>query len=157
MPKSREVKEIQGKSECALLSGSALTSPKLPINIGNMATEIGTRIKRAREARRWTQKQLADALKVDRKTVDNWENGRTQPRSSIGAIEDVLDVRLDGEPENGPLISQSLLRAIANDENLTDEERVAVIAAIDSTLAKEREGNAPLSPRAGAERQRPAS
>src|ERR1044071_6878196 len=62
-----------------------------------MATEIGTRIKRAREHKRWTQRQLADALQVNVKTVDNWENGRTSPRSSIGALEEVLEVSLSGE------------------------------------------------------------
>lgn len=68
-----------------------------------MATDIGTRIKRARERKRWTQSQLADALKVNRKTVDNWENGRTQPASSIGALEEVLGVSLDEEvPDRSP-------------------------------------------------------
>jgi transcriptional regulator with XRE-family HTH domain len=63
-----------------------------------MATDphIGTTIKRARERKRWTQRQLADALAVDRKTIDNWENGRTSPRSSIGALEDVLGISLSG-------------------------------------------------------------
>lgn len=58
---------------------------------------IGTAIKRARERRRWTQRQLADALGVDIKTVDNWENGRTRPRNRIGALEEVLGVSLDGD------------------------------------------------------------
>ena len=74
-----------------------------------MATDIGTRIKRARERKRWTQRQLADALEVDRKTVDNWENGRTRPARSIGALEDVLGVRLgdsDGAP--GSVIDEKL-------------------------------------------------
>lgn len=64
--------------------------------MGSGAPPIGTRIKRAREAMRWTQQQLADAIGVDRKTVDNWENGRTQPRSSIGALEQALAVDLTG-------------------------------------------------------------
>ena len=59
---------------------------------------VGTAIKRARERKRWTQRQLADALGVDIKSVDNWEHSRTRPRSSIGAIEEVLDVSLDGTP-----------------------------------------------------------
>lgn len=66
-------------------------------------TRIGTSIKRARERKRWTQRQLAAALGVDRKTVDNWENGRTSPRSSIGALEEVLGLSLDStqdEPES---------------------------------------------------------
>lgn len=62
-----------------------------------MATDIGTRIKRARERKRWTQRQLAGALQVNVKTVDNWENGRTSPRSSIGALEEVLGVSLGDE------------------------------------------------------------
>lgn len=59
-----------------------------------MATEprIGIRIKRARERLRWKQRHLAAALGVNIKTIDNWENDRTYPRSSIGAIEAVLGV-----------------------------------------------------------------
>jgi transcriptional regulator with XRE-family HTH domain len=53
------------------------------------ASPLSARIKRARGLRRWTQQQLADALEVDRKTVDNWENGRTIPRN-LAIIEDVL-------------------------------------------------------------------
>lgn len=65
-----------------------------------MATDphIGTSIRRARERKRWTQRQLAHALGVNIKTVDNWENGRTSPRSAIGAIEQVLGISFD---ENG--------------------------------------------------------
>lgn len=52
---------------------------------------------------RWTQRRLADELGVDIKSVDNWENNRTRPRSSLGALEEVLGVDLTGEPEPGPL------------------------------------------------------
>lgn len=67
---------------------------------------IGLRIKRARERKRWTQRQLAQAVGVNTKTIDNYENGRTSPRNSIGALEEVLGISLDsgGEPEPaGPL------------------------------------------------------
>ena len=60
---------------------------------------LATRIKRARERRRWTQQQLADRLAVDRKTIDNWENGRTTPRSSMGALEAVLGSLGEEGPE----------------------------------------------------------
>lgn len=82
------------------MSCSTLTSLTFPFTMGGMATDphIGTSIKRARERKRWTQRQLADALGVDRKTIDNWENGRTSPRSSIGALEAVLGISLAGEP-----------------------------------------------------------
>lgn len=60
-------------------------------------TPIGTRIRRARERLLWTQRQLADALEVDEKTVRNWEADRGYPRNRIGALEQVLGVSLDGE------------------------------------------------------------
>lgn len=93
-----------------------------------MATDLplGTRIRRARERKRWTQQQLADALNVDRKTVDNWENGRTRPRSSIGAIETALDVNLSGEPDAGTSMDpeeQRLWDLLQDDPNLDDAGR----------------------------------
>jgi transcriptional regulator with XRE-family HTH domain len=71
--------------------------------MADMATDprLGTKIKRARERKRWTQQELADRIEVDRKTIDNWENGRTSPRSSIGALEDVLGVVLTAGEEPG--------------------------------------------------------
>jgi transcriptional regulator with XRE-family HTH domain len=103
-----------------------------------MATELalGTRIKRARERRRWTQQQLADALRVDRKTVDNWENGRAYPRSSLGAIEDVLGVRPGDEDEGRARpVSPQTRREIA--ELLDDEEdRRYVIGLLEGTITR---------------------
>jgi transcriptional regulator with XRE-family HTH domain len=64
-------------------------------------TRIGTAIKRARERKRWTQRQLADALGVDIKTIDNWEHSRTRPRNRLGALEEVLGISLS--TEQGPL------------------------------------------------------
>ena len=62
-------------------------------------TRIGTAIKRARERMRWTQRQLADAVGVNVKTVDNWEGGRTSPRNRRGALEEVLGISLyEDEP-----------------------------------------------------------
>lgn len=131
-----------------------------------MATEpaIGTRIKRARERKRWTQRHLAGLVGVSQKTIDNWENGRTEPRSSIGALEEVLGVRLSGEPEPQPAIPKSLLREIENTDGLTPDERQAVIAAVKRTLATERgapaaasSAPAPAAPPAEPERRRQAS
>jgi transcriptional regulator with XRE-family HTH domain len=117
-----------------------------------MATEpaIGTRIKRARERKRWTQKQLAELIGVSQKTIDNWENGRTEPKSSIGALEEVLEVSLNGTPDPGPPdISRALLRAIENEDGLTPQERQAVIDAVRETLATERGAAGPSGKASG--------
>ena len=87
---------------------------------------LGMRIKRARELRRWSQKQLAAAVEVDRKTVDNWENGRTYPRSSIGALEGVLGP-LTGD-DDAEVYTDTAERAIWEDESLPEEERRDLIA-----------------------------
>ena len=71
------------------------------VRLCSMATEprIGTKIKRARERKRWTQRQLADALGVSRSAVNAWETDRAYPQSSLGALEDVLGISLgDEEP-----------------------------------------------------------
>jgi len=98
-----------------------------------MATDphIGTSIKRARERRRWTQRQLADALGVNIKSVDNWENGRTSPRNSIGALEEVLGISLDAEPQApaAPEITgnDEWERAVLADDTLPLAERRQII------------------------------
>jgi transcriptional regulator with XRE-family HTH domain len=65
-----------------------------------MATDlpIGTAIRRARERKRWTQHQLADAIGVSRNAVHAWENDRAYPRSAIGALEEVLGISLTAVP-----------------------------------------------------------
>lgn len=107
-----------------------------------MATEpaLGTRIKRARERKRWTQRKLAELVGVSQKTIDNWEHGRTEPKSSLGALEEVLGVSLDAEAAPGPAIPRTLLREIMQADGLTPEERQAVIRAVEETLATERGG-----------------
>lgn len=116
-----------------------------------MATEpaIGTKIKRARERKRWTQRHLAELIGVSQKTIDNWENGRTGPKSSIGALEEVLGVSLDGTPAAAPEISRALRTAIENEDGLTPQERQAVIDAVRETLATERGASGPSGPRSG--------
>lgn len=105
-----------------------LDFPNIPRHHGKVTPDAGTRIKRARERRRWSQRQLADALHVDRKTVDNWENGRTQPRSRQGAIEEVLGIGLD-EAEPEPDVTAELLRRLRAviRETVPDAKRAAVV------------------------------
>ncbi|MFT4179716.1 MAG: helix-turn-helix transcriptional regulator [Thermomonas sp.] len=41
---------------------------------------FGTRLKRFREARAWSQEQLGFELDVSKATISKWESGRAQPR-----------------------------------------------------------------------------
>jgi transcriptional regulator with XRE-family HTH domain len=83
---------------------------------------IGTWIKRERERQRWTQLELAKRVKVDRKTIDNWENHRSRPRSSIGALEDAFGAAYPGTP--AAKIPADLQRRL---DALTDDERAYVV------------------------------
>jgi len=46
-------------------------------------TELGNRLRDAREAKGWTQAQLAEAIQVSRKTVNTVENGVFVPSTTI--------------------------------------------------------------------------
>lgn len=90
-----------------------------------MATEqprIGDQIRRARQRKRWTQRQLADRVGVDRKTIDNWENDRSYPRNRVGALEEVLGITLGGEPPSQqlPTIEQVRARLRRIEQDLAD-------------------------------------
>ena len=41
------------------------------------------RIKEAREARGWTQEQLAIAMNTTQQTIQRWESGQTDPKATI--------------------------------------------------------------------------
>lgn len=52
----------------------------------------GEQIRRAREARRMTQEQLARELGVGTRSIGRWERGEAVPRSALGAIRQLLDL-----------------------------------------------------------------
>lgn len=96
-----------------------------------MATDgpIGTRIRRARERKRMRQQDLADALGVSRTTVDAWENDRSYPRSSIGAIEDVLGISLNDSAGHGDSIAQ-LADDVTSSRDLNERQKRKLLELI---------------------------
>jgi transcriptional regulator with XRE-family HTH domain len=124
----------------------------LPVIIGNMASDpltLGTRIRRARERARLSQEELAKAVSASPRAVGDWENDRRKPRNRLGALEDVLGVRLDSAPEPEPAVPKSLERAIMQEDGLTPDERQAVLDAVRETLATERGPSGPSGPGSG--------
>ena|ERR1700735_368505 len=99
--------------------------------VTNMATEpsLGTKIRRARERKRLSQQDVADALGVSRSAVNQWENDRAEPRNSIGAIEALLGVNLDGSPGVEPYVTQDEA-TIWSLTTFTEDERLALIRAL---------------------------
>lgn len=97
---------------------------------------LGDRIRTARQRARLTQQQLADRVGVGRRTVDNWENGRTQPQNLI-ALEETLGPLTDtptdtpGPAETttidtpfGEVIEEIYEDLQADTEDWTPDERV---------------------------------
>lgn len=124
---------------------------------------IGRRIARRRHQLGWTQIELAARLGVSPSTVANWERGASYPKKKFGKVEQVLGVSLDGEPAPEPAIPKGLLREIMGADGLTGDERQAVIAAVERTLARGRGASVSSAPggepwQAGEpEQRRPAS
>ena len=58
--------------------------------------QIGERIREARQAKGWTQDELADVVGVSRSAVAQWETGRAgQVTGNLARIAEVLDVGIE--------------------------------------------------------------
>lgn len=66
------------------------------------------------------------------RAVGDWENDRRKPRNRLGALEEILGVRLDAEPEPFT-IPASLLATIRR--TLPPEEQELAIAALEEALS----------------------
>ena len=78
---------------------------------GMASGDLGIRLKRAREAKGWSQKDLADRMPkrpdgrgTGIRSIGRWERGVTVPRSALGALEVVLApyFTVDGTPPPPP-------------------------------------------------------
>lgn len=121
----------RGEGSAGLACCVMLTCAALCMTIQGMAADrsIGTRIRRARERLRMRQEDLAAALGVSRNTVDAWENERSYPKSSIGALEDVLGVTLD----DGARVVPPEVRARLS-KLLSEEDYRRVLGVLEGTL-----------------------
>lgn len=69
----------------------------------------GQQIRRAREARRWTQEDLARELGVGTRSIGRWERGEAVPRSAIGALQQVLGLgdETSTQPPHVPSVTEA--------------------------------------------------
>jgi transcriptional regulator with XRE-family HTH domain len=63
--------------------------------MAEMDRQRGERIRDLRDAHAWTQRQLADRLGVDPKTVHNWEAGKELNPTNLRELAECLKVSMD--------------------------------------------------------------
>lgn len=98
--------------------------------------DLGTRIRRAREAAGLKQEDLAHKLGVTTRTIGNWERGRV-PRNALGALQQILRIQLDehdtsDQPRLDQATDSELLTTLA--ARLADRDRR--IADLETRLAE---------------------
>lgn len=101
------------------------------------------RIKEAREARGWTQEQLAIEMNTTQQTIQRWESGQTDPKASaIKEISRILGITVsfimntenDGNSES-QMLSPDECELITTYRKLSIDSREAVMV-VAHTLAK---------------------
>lgn len=102
--------------------------PKWPImalGFGGMPLPppTGEQIRRAREALRMTQQQLATELGVGLRTVGRWERDEAIPRSALGALVHVLHMQTPETAAAGDGHDDPSLRAASHAELLAELAR----------------------------------
>jgi transcriptional regulator with XRE-family HTH domain len=71
-------------------------------------------IKRGRQAKGWTQLDLAQALRVTQQTVANWEAGSIPKGNRIAALSQALDIELIGPVPVYQAVHQCLICKTTN-------------------------------------------
>lgn len=57
-----------------------------------MKESVGRKIKKLRESKGLTQRELADAIGVTDQAVSNWERGLNEPRLTLSQVQKLLAV-----------------------------------------------------------------
>jgi len=66
------------------------------LKVSDEGMEISQRIKSERQAAEWTQEQLADRIFVSKRTISNWETGKTIPDiESVLRLSTIFKLSLD--------------------------------------------------------------
>jgi transcriptional regulator with XRE-family HTH domain len=89
-------------------------------------------IRAAMERKRLNQAQLASELGVSRSALNSWINDRAWPQGSVGALEDVLDIRIytdAGEPPPPIKLTERIKKVLR--EDLGEEAAQRVIDAVE--------------------------
>lgn len=111
-----------------------------------LAMGFATRLRKTREARGLTQRELGDRIKMEPTQVTRYERGQFLPNAeTLVSIAQVLQVSLDflltGETDGEsrhelPISDVPLLERFRDAQKLSKRDREAVLLLIDSVLAR---------------------
>jgi transcriptional regulator with XRE-family HTH domain len=111
-----------------------------------LAMGFATRLRKTREARGLTQRELGDRIKMEPTQVTRYERGQFLPNAdTLVSIAQVLQVSVDflltGEPSGEgrhelPISDVPLLERFRDAQKLSKRDREAVLLLIDSVLAR---------------------
>ncbi|MDR0920358.1 MAG: ankyrin repeat domain-containing protein [Oscillospiraceae bacterium] len=124
-----------------------------------ITNSIGANIKMFREERNMSQLQLAEAVNVQRPSLSNWENGKSDPSAQqLLGLSKALDVSVDSllgntrSPKQAVIVDTSILmkRPMIIDELVTifDEVIVPYIVTSELNNIKDNKYNASISKKA---------
>lgn len=93
--------------------------------------EISQRIKTERQTAEWTQEQLADKIFVSKRTISNWETGKTVPDiDSVLRLAKIFAVSLD----DLLLENSTVVKEIQRKEKIANLSRVYFIGPVATAL-----------------------
>jgi transcriptional regulator with XRE-family HTH domain len=115
------------------------------VDIINNTMNIGDKIKRVREAKSFTQKQVAVMLEMDQSQYSKIENGKTDPTTStLEKIAKTLGVEISELFSSDDIFKdvnsadKTLMEKIRLLEQLDDKERVSIYNIVDGLFAKKK-------------------
>lgn len=105
---------------------------------------FGTRLKRLRKQKKWTQKELAAKLEIGFSQFNKYECGlHIPPIEKLIQLSELFDTSLDylltgDSSEEKPLHNIRLLERFKELENFATDEKEAIIAILDAMIVKNR-------------------
>ncbi len=114
-------------------------------SVGNLTKSFGLRLKKVREGRSLSQKQLADLVGADPMQISRYERGQVLPALETAvALADTLQVPADQlwmgretvQPPGEAISDLRLYQRFREAEKLPRQDREAIILLIDGVLAQ---------------------
>jgi transcriptional regulator with XRE-family HTH domain len=116
---------------------------KKPLNPA-AAVHLNKRIKKVRQAKGWTQEQLAEKIGISQKQVSAYERGTYNPSTEVLLkLAEALDVSLDylvfernDQNPNSEIKDRELIRYFGAIDNLGEKDRRTVKEILDLVLMR---------------------